>query len=220
MYYVNVWFRQHRPVKKYSNAQNFREAIATGKSAYIQLYIDSQYYKIANTRRGIRRKYTQTASILFCVYIKRHSPSPRDNATMRRVAAIVSCIYRLHFLAWRLTTVSCLNSFSEQHPLLTTLQGSSLRSFFTTSRLLFSDVIPHVCFINHPPAARGNARFLFSTFSFAAINFFFYQARTEDTLRYVTRGFLTANYVQNCINNSNNNSKINIIWINVQDCEK
>lgn len=62
-----------------------RSSRATGKSAYIQSYID-----IAGIAKSLMHGDEYAANthkrrvILFCVYIKRHSLSARDNATMRR----------------------------------------------------------------------------------------------------------------------------------------
>lgn len=209
----NVWFRQHYPAKNIQTRRISEKLSRQKKLCIYTMYIDSQYCKIVNARWWIRRKYTQTASILFCVYINRHSLSPRDNATMRRddclmyISLAVSHMtfdHRVVFKHFQWTT-RALNDTSR---LLSPF-------FFITSRLLFSDVIPHVRFINHP-SRLGKTRDFFSRHFYLRLLTFFLIERAKiccDTLR---EAFSRQIIVQNCINNDN---KINIIQINVQDCE-
>lgn len=69
-----------------SDAKNFREAVARQEKA--RIYNRTLIVDIAKSLMH-GDEYTQTTSILVCVYIKRHSPQSRDNATMRRGDCLV-----------------------------------------------------------------------------------------------------------------------------------
>lgn len=130
--------------RKYSqsDAKNFREAVARQEKA--RIYNRTSIVNIAKSLM-----HGDEYSPLCILYIKRHSPSLRDNATMRRGDCLV-CIslafsrmtfdHRVVFKRFQRTTRAPNDTSRLLSPF-----------FFTTSRLLFSDVIPYVCFINHPP---------------------------------------------------------------------
>lgn len=73
------------PGEKYSDTRNFREALARQEKA--RIYNRTSIAGIAKSLMHGDEYAANTHKrqvILFCVYIKRHSLSARDNATMRR----------------------------------------------------------------------------------------------------------------------------------------
>lgn len=125
--YYQRWFILLREVKTRKISDGIQ------RQERIQSHVDSRCCKITNARswtelhRKYNAKYTGGESSSACTYIKRHSSSPRDNATMRRGGCLtyVSLTFSHVTLDHRR-----VNAFSEQH--VAPNDTSRLRSFFSS----------------------------------------------------------------------------------------
>lgn len=165
--------------KIFSRAKSFREDLATEKkSAYEQSRIDSDC-KIANAhQRQVQQKYTSGvymhAMNLLCVYIKRHSPSTRDNAADAAVShtyTYIACIFSCD--VW----LPSRKRFQRTTRNLKQHLKAPLRSFFPLSRLFFPDAISHVRFINRFPRLGKTRGLFFRRLYSRLLIFIFWQAR-------------------------------------------
>lgn len=111
--------------------------------------------------------------ILSSVYIKRHSPSTRDNTAMRRVASRRCLTYISLAFSHVTFDYRRVNAFNQQRAISTTPQGSS--SFFLSRDYSFP-MQSHVRFVNSFPRL-GKTRLFFHRLYSQLLIFFLYQAR-------------------------------------------